>query len=137
MNSPAPRLQSHQVPVTKPARKMDRQTLALRKKQLLVRAALERVECLHAGCAFSEAFSTKLKAAFWIRQLFQRRYEQYGLNRISSLLRPYPLLSTVVSLVLIVPVKIFLLRRAKPLTKWFALGTLIYKVLRRRQGLSN
>ncbi len=91
-----------------------RKKLALRKELLLTRAALERATLVQA--------STELRAKYkhfgWIKWLFPR---QATFGKISGLMRSYPILSAISSL-LLVPTQVVLRGKVKPLIKWGMLG---------------
>lgn len=105
-----------------------RQTLAIRKELLVARAALERNEFVQAG----HALSVKFRYLSWIKRLWLAGRKQ-GFDNLGSLLRRYPRLSTVVSLLLFIPARTILLRKgklsAKQIAKWIGIGGALYKAI--------
>jgi hypothetical protein len=108
---------------------------AVRKELLLARAEVERFEIAQASAELKH----DLTSFTWIRWLLPRfRGRAFGgLPGIGKLLKQYPMVGSLVSLLVAAPGPGKLLRRAKPLLKWgAALGTAwqAYKFWRQANG---
>ncbi|KAG0162356.1 hypothetical protein DFQ28_004414 [Apophysomyces sp. BC1034] len=98
----------------------------IRKELLLARADLERFEIAQAGAELRQGVA-KLS---WISRLMPGISRFRSLRRlpaIGALLDQHPLLGSIASAAFAGPVRRAVMRNAKPLLKWTALGTVAWQ----------
>ncbi|MDR3097146.1 MAG: DUF3318 domain-containing protein [Paraburkholderia sp.] len=115
------------------------QLRALRKELLIVRASVERAEMAASVVELREAVTH----FSWLRFIVPG-FGNVGLNRASSglgnLLKQYPLLSSIASLVLAKPLRESVTSAARPVVKWGGLALTaweawrIWQQVRRQRG---
>jgi hypothetical protein len=119
MNRPDP---SSRLPRTMSVRDSgDPKIRAIRKELLLARADVERLEIAQASTELRHGVASFSWVRWFLPGLGTARTLR-GLPAIGALLEHYPLLGSLASLVFAGPVRRTLLRHAKPLLKWSALG---------------
>src|SRR5580698_2275794 len=97
-------------------RGVDRESLAIRKEILLLRCELERMDLTEATAELRDRF-----AHFgWLKMLVPRFGARGGVAGLGSLLKDYPLVSSLASLALTHGPRLKSLRRVKPLLKFGA-----------------
>jgi Protein of unknown function (DUF3318) len=96
------------------------QMRALRKELLIVRADVERLECAQATVELRQAVVHFSWLKFVLPGFAGMRWGMRGATSkgIGALLKQYPLLSSIVSLVLAKPLRASVAATAKPVLKW-------------------
>ncbi|HEY3598610.1 MAG TPA: DUF3318 domain-containing protein [Paraburkholderia sp.] len=108
------------------------QLRALRKELLIVRADVERMELAQATMELRRAVTHFSWLKFVVPGFAGVRWGMRGATSkgIGVLLKQYPLLSSIVSLVLAKPLRASVLATAKPLLKWGSLGLAAWEAYR-------
>ncbi|ACC71615.1 DUF3318 domain-containing protein [Paraburkholderia phymatum] len=109
---------------------------ALRKELLIVRADVERMELAQATYELRNAVTHFSWLKFIVPGFGAMRSMPWGRRRgwaasgIGALLKDYPLISSIVSLVLAKPIRNSVLGVAKPTLKWGGLGLAAWEAFR-------
>jgi hypothetical protein len=117
---------------------------ALRKELLIVRADVERMELAQSTLELRHAVTHFSWLKFFVPGFGGARWARRGGagSGISGLLKQYPLVSSLLSLVLAKPIREGVTATAKPVLKWGSLGLAaweayrIYQQMRRESGKS-
>jgi hypothetical protein len=104
----------------------DRESLAIRKEILLLRCELERMDLTEATGELRHRF-----AHFgWLKMLVPRFGGRGGMAGLGSLLKDYPLISSLASLALTHGPRLKSLGRVKPLLKFGAVGFALWQAVK-------
>jgi len=103
---------------------------ALRKELLLVRADVERVELLQATVELRQAVTHFSWLKFFVPGFGGMRSGKGAGAGIGGLLKQYPLISSLVSLLLAKPLRTTVAASAKPVLKWGSLALAAWEAYR-------
>ncbi|CAB3766524.1 DUF3318 domain-containing protein [Paraburkholderia humisilvae] len=108
------------------------QMRALRKELLIVRADVERMELAQATVELRQAIIRFSWLKFVLPGFASMRWSARGATSkgIGTLLKQYPLLSSIMSLLLARPLRTSVVATAKPLLKWGSLGLAAWEAYR-------
>ena len=112
---------------------------ALRKELLLVRADVERMELAQATIELRQAVTHFSWLKFLVPGLANMRWgkgKSAG-SGIAALLKEYPLISSMASLLLAKPLRATVAAGAKPVLKWGSLGLAAWEAYRIWQQMKN
>jgi hypothetical protein len=98
---------------------------ALRKELLIARADVERMELAQASADLRHSVKN-----FSVLKFLVPGRSGKGWGKLTGLLKQYPVLSSLASLILTKPVRTKLLRSTKPVLKWGGLGLLAWEAYR-------
>ncbi|HXZ09879.1 MAG TPA: DUF3318 domain-containing protein [Paraburkholderia sp.] len=117
--------------VRSPSRNLSAPQLrALRKELLLVRADVERVELLQATVELRQAVTHFSWLKFFVPGFGGMRSGKGAGAGISGLLKQYPIISSLVSLLLAKPLRSTVAASAKPVLKWGSLALAAWEAYR-------
>jgi len=105
---------------------------ALRKELLIVRSDVERMEIAQATLELRHAVTHFSWLKFIVPGFSSARWGRRGgaTSGISALLKQYPLVSSLISLVLAKPIRQGVTATAKPVLKWGSLGLAAWEAFR-------
>lgn len=102
---------------------------AIRKELLLARADIERLEIAQASAELRHG-ATSFSWIRWFLPRLGAGRTLRGLPGVGALLQQYPLVGSLTSLFFARPLRRTLLRHARPLLKWSALGAAAWQAYR-------
>src|SRR5271165_298056 len=112
---------------------------ALRKELLLVRSDVERMELAQATIELRQAVTHFRWLKFIVPGFAGMRWRKASAASagIGALLKEYPLISSIVSLLLAKPLRATIAASAKPVLKWGSLGLAAWEAYRIWQQMKN